>query len=150
MAQQADSENITLMHDEDPVERNRRFDAEIRDRELKSLEDADAAGAHDIIFHLEEPLRRIERAASALRLVAGSADIEGNISDALYLLTEQVEDNIETVQENLHLAFKKLSAFGHGLMSVTEAQPHREPVAGEVLDRIQRFIEAERAAATRV
>ena len=76
MAKQADSKNIT------DVVRN-----------------ADAAS--DITFDLEEPLRRIQRAVSTLRLVDSTDGIDPEISDAIYLLTTPLEKDIETVKKGV-------------------------------------------------
>ena len=117
---------------------------EMKEVRAKGIDNADPAGACDLILDLEETVTRIERATTALRLVASTDGIDPEISDAIYVLTHLLEADIQAVQESLEQAGHKLWAFGQGLMNVTRSEVPGQTVGKDILDRMQRFVDQER------
>jgi len=127
-------------------ERLDEFEAEMRERERRSVEEADAAGASHILCDLEETIRRAERGAKTLRLVASIDGIDDDVSDSMYLLADTLEADIEKIQAEVQLAHEKLWAFGRGFMRAVEVDRPKEGVAftKEMLDRLQCFVDEQR------
>lgn len=120
--------------------------AEMKERAQRSIEDADAAGAYRIMTDLEGPTTRIARAATTLRLIAATGGIEDNVSDAIHLLADMLETDIETVESEIEQAHDKLRAFGRGYMKAMAVEKSDEDVVftADALNRLQGFVDEHR------
>jgi len=122
------------------------INAEIGARQERAIARADAAMAFDTANDMEMTLRKIARAASAVRLIALSEGLEGDVGDALHLLAAMIAKAAKAAEKKRAKIYHRTWAYkcAPDRVAAPTKKPEEITWPKDTLDRMQAFIDERR------